>query len=236
MSLQFQQITTLIDDNCDTTSISYPTAKKAVDVNLAIDKLLSILLQASGKWQFDDANHTKDPILTTDLVESQRDYHFTVDEQSNYLLDIFRVMVANSSGIFYDLKPVDQQSRGLQSMGFVDGQDIEGKPSKYDKTSNGIFLDPIPDYSYTDGLKIFISRQASYFISTDTTKVFGACGLFHEYLALRPSYFYAYRKGLPQKNDLLREMEKMEKDIDEYFGQRSKDEKQVVRPRITSFK
>lgn len=237
MSLTFSEITTLIDDNVDTTSTSYTTVKKTIDCNLAIDKFFAIALQASGKWQFDDSNHTKDPIVTTDVVSGQRDYHFTVDEQSNLILEFYRVMIVNKDGgIFYDLKPVDQQTRGLQAMGMVDGQNIEGKPSKYDKTANGIFLDPIPDYNATDGLKFFISREAHYFLSSDTTAKFGACGLFHEYLALRPSYFYAYRKGLPQKLDLLNEMNKMEADIEEYYGGRSKDEKAVIRPRITTFR
>ena len=236
MSLTYSEITALIDDNVDTDNTKYPLTKKVVDVNLAVDKFFAIALQASGKWQFDDSNHTKDPIITTDLISGQRDYHFTVDEQSNLILDIYRVMVANEAGIFYDLKTADQQTRGYKSLGFVDGQNITGKPYKYDKTANGVFLDPIPDYNATDGLKMFISREASYFVSGDTTKVFGACGLFHEYLALRPSYYFAYRKGLKNKLDLLNEMNKMEADIDEYYGQRSKDEKPVIKNRITNFK
>jgi len=224
MSLTFSEIITLIDDNVDTDSVKYPTAKKTVDINSAINKFFAIALQESGKWQFDDSNHTKDPIVTTNLVSGQRDYHFTVDEQSNFILEFFRVMVADSSGVFYDLEAVDQQSKDYKSLGFVDGQNLTGNPNKYDKTGNGIFLDPIPSYSYTNGLKFFISREASYFTASDTTKKFGACGLFHEYLALRPSYYYAYRKGLAQKLDLLNEMNKMEADIAEYYNKRSKDE------------
>jgi len=234
MSLTYSQITTLINDNVDTTDTSYPLVKKVADVNLAIDKFFAIALQECGQWQFDDSNHTKDPIITTNLVSGQRDYHFTVDEQSNLILEIQRVMVADENGIFYDLEPVDQQTRGYKAIGFVDGQDTEGKPNKYDKTGSGIFLDPIPDYSYTNGLKFFISRQAHYFASDDTTATFGACGLFHEYLALRPSYFYANRKGLKNKLDLLNEMNKMELDISEYYNKRSKDEPTKIIPKWRS--
>jgi len=222
--LNLQQIFDVIDDNCDSTSTSYTVVKKTRDINLAVDKFLAMAIQDSGTWQIDDTAHTKDPIILTNLVSGQRDYHFTVDEQSNFILDIYRVMIANSEGVFYDLETVDQQSKDYKSLGFVDGQDIEGKPNKYDKTGNGVFLDPIPDYNYTNGLKMFINREAYQFLTTDTTKVPGFCPLFHEYFALRPSYQYAYRKGLKNTAELRNEMLLMERDISEYFNKRSKDE------------
>jgi len=232
--LTIQQIFDIIDDNCDSTSTSYTTAKKVRDVNLAVDKFLGLAIQADGKWQVDDSAHTKDPILTTNLVASQRDYHFTVDEQSNYILDIFRVMVADENGRFYDLETADQQSKGYKSLGFVDGQNLTGKPTKYDKTGNGIFLDVIPSYSYTNGLKLFINREAYQFKTTDTALVPGFCPLFHEYFAIRPSYQFAYRKGLKNTADLRLEMLLMEDQITEYYSKRSKDEPTQIIPKWRS--
>ena len=242
ISLTFTQITTLIDDNVDTTSTSYPTAKKTVDVNLALDQLLLRAIRATGKWQVDDSNHTKDPIITTNLVEGQRDYHFTVDEQSNLILDIYRVMVADENGIFRDLELVDQQESKVGNLGMVDGQDIEGNPTKYDKTGNGIFLEQIPSYSYTNGLKLFINREADYFASDDTTKKAGLDGRLHEYLAIRPSYYYAMRKGLKVSNYLAGELLKYEGDedrgitglIESIYSKRSKDEPTKIIPKYRS--
>lgn len=225
-----------IDRNCGTTNIQYPLVDKAADANLALDAFFAIAIQASGKWQLDDSNHTKDPIILTDLVDGQRDYHFTVDEQSNLILDFYRVMVADENGRFYDLDLVDQQSKGAETIPMVDGQEVEGKPNKYDKTANGIFLDPVPSYNYTKGLKIFINREASYFVSTDTTKKPGIAGIFHEYLALRPSYQYAHRKGLSNAKALQTELLLMEKKIEEYYGKRAKDERPAFKGRITSFR
>jgi hypothetical protein len=236
MSLQFYSSTNkdgivdLIYANTGLNTTSYPLAEVTRDVNIALDKALSIILQADGKWQFDDSNHTDYPIITTNLVDGQRDYSFTTDEQGNLILDIYRVMVKDQDGKFYDIQPVDQQTRGTDSLGFVDGQNEEGEPTKYDKTANGIFLDKIPSYNSTGGLKIFINRETTYFTASDTTKKPGFAGIFHEYLALRPSYQVAYRKGLQNVQLLREEMLLMEQKIKEYYGQRAKDEKVRIAP------
>ena len=165
-----------------------------MDINIAIDKVLSMIFSVGGTWQFDDANHTDYPIITTDLVSGQRDYTFTMDQSSNLILEIYRVEIADSDGNFFDIFPVDVASRQAPTS-FTDGQNLEGQPYCYDKLGNGIFLDPIPDYSYSAGLRMYINREASYFIATDTTKKAGFAGIFHEYLSLRPSYQFAYRNG-----------------------------------------
>jgi hypothetical protein len=224
----------------DTTK--YPLAEVVSDVNLAVDRLLALAIRASGKWQYDDTNHTDYPIITTNLVSGQRDYSFTTDEGGNLILDIYRVMVADSSGVFYDLELVDQQTKDYKTIGMVDGQDIEGTPSKYDKTANGIFLDAIPNYSVTGGIKIFINREASYFTDSDTTKKPGFDGRLHEYLAVRPTAYYAQRKRLDNANFWANELLKYEGDedkgitglIESIYSKRSKDEPTKIIPKYRS--
>lgn len=230
----------LIYSNTGADTNKYSLMEVVRDVNLAIDKFLAIAIPASGKWQIDDSNQSDYPILTTNLVSGQRDYSFTVDGAGNLILDIYRVMVANSDGIFYDLKPVDQQTKGFGPGGMVDGQNRQGNPTMYDKTANGIFLDLIPDYNYSGGLKIFVNREATHFtIPTvniaDITKP-GFAGLFHEYFALRPSYQFAYRKGLKNTSNLREEMLLMEQKIEEYYGQRNKDERPIMSGKKFNFR
>jgi len=209
------------------------------DVNLAVDEILGFMFPRGGAWQLDDSNHTDYPVITTNLVSGQRDYSFTTDEQGNVILDIYRVMVADSSGVFHDLTAKDQQlatNNNSNTDGFVDGRDTTGSPNAYDKTANGIFLDPIPNYSYTNGLKVFINREASYFTPTDTTKKLGFAHLYHEYLALRPSYQYAYRNNLTNAQRLENEMIKMRQAIIEYYGTREKDVKKRFIPNVENCK
>lgn len=234
MSLKFSDsankagIIELIDANCNTDSTQYPTADKTRDINLALDRVLALIFEVGGTWQFDDSNHTDYPILTTNLVSGQRDYSFTADQNSNLILEIYKVMIADPNGVYQEVYPVDVESSRAPTS-FDDGLNIGGIPFTYDKMANGIFLDPIPNYNYTGGLKIYVSREGSYFAASDTTKKAGFAGLFHEYLALRPSYQYAFRKGLPVAAAFKRDMLEMEEAIKEYYRSREKDSPRFIR-------
>lgn len=230
MSLNFTQTTELIDRNCKSNSSSYPLSEKTADINLALDKVIATIFKVGGRWQYDDSNHTDYPIITTTLTSGTRDYPFVTDEQGNLILDIYKVMIkVSSTGDYVEIDPVDQQSDS-DTQSFYANDTVTGVPSRYDKTANGIFFDVIPNYTATDGIKIFINREGSYFTTSDTTKKAGFAGLFHEYLALRPSYQYASRNGLPNKNDLKNEMLEMETDIKKHYRDRSKDERPIITP------
>lgn len=227
--MTFSQIVSEIDKNCKSSSVSYPLADKVVDINLALGDAFTLAFQAGGTWQFDDSNHTDYPIITTPLVTSQRDYPFTTDEQGNLVLDIYKVMVRiSATGQFQEVYPVDVQSDS-DTESFYDGQNLTGIPYRYDKTANGIFLDPIPNYNSTDGLKIYINREGSFFTVSDTTKKPGIDALCHEYLALKPSYKYARNNGLPSVARLEKDMMLMEKRIVERYAKRERDTVSVLR-------
>lgn len=204
------------------------------DSNLAWDDYLAIALPASGTWQYDDSSHTKYPVIYADLVDGQRDYTFTTDEQGNLILDIYKVMVLSSAtATTYDeVRYLDQQ----QTDAFESGDDIaresaiEGVPDGYDRTANGIFLDPTPSYNATNGLKVFINREANYFTTSDKTKKPGCPGLHHAYFYLRPALDYARRNNLANERQLKERVLELEQSIEEYFSRRSKDERIVFSP------
>lgn len=204
----------------------------AAAVNIAYDDFMRIAIKSSGTWQFDDSNQTDYPIITTNLVSGQRDYAFTTDGTSNLILDIYRVFVADSSGVFSEIYPVDVQSE-VDTIAFADGRNASGTPTRYDKTANSIFLDLIPNYNYSNGLKLYINREPSYFTSADTTKKPGVPGILQKYFYLKPAAEYARRNNLANKNDLANEVLKMEGDelrnipgtIATYFASRNRDER-----------
>lgn len=219
--LTASQIYSKIDRALGTTSTSYPLADKSVDVNLAQNEVLYLALK-NGGWNVDDFNHTDDPFITQNIVSGQRNYYFTKDEDSNYIVGIRRVMAKDSGGIFQDLTPVDQQTPG-DTITLVDGQNSSGTPTKYDKTGNGIFLDLVPNYNSTGGLKIFIDREMTYFASGDTTKVSGIDPLCHDYLYLKPAYEYARDKGLQVADRLFRDLQIAQAKVEKRYGSREQD-------------
>jgi hypothetical protein len=213
-------------------------------VNLAWDHYVYLAIKSSGTWQWDDSNHTDHPIIKTNLVDGQREYSFTTDEGSNLILDIERVFIIPSASAteFQEIYPVDAQSDAVSS-GITSETTSEGVPYSYDKTGNVLFLDPIPSYNKTSGLKVYINREASYFTTADTTKKPGCPGIHHRYFALRAAYDYARRKNLAVAGSLRNEIQSFEGDeengvvgsIERYFARRSRDERKILTPKRELF-
>lgn len=207
------------------------------DVNLAMDDYLSIALPASGTWQFDDSNHTDYPIITTNITANQRDYAFTADENGNLILDIYQVLILPSATetIYEEISPIDELQ---DNSDILNANTTVGSPRQYGKLANGIFLDPKPDYNATNGLKVVINREASYFTSSDTTKKPGVPGLHHRYFAIKPALDFARRNNHSSYNRLREEVIGFEGDpengvvgsIEKYFAKRARDERDVLIP------
>lgn len=200
------------------------------DVNVALDYFVEMAIRSSGTWQWDDSNQTDYPTISTSLVANQRDYSFTTDGSGNIILDIYRVFILPSatSGTYKEIFPVDVQTE-RNTEGFTNGLNTTGSPIVYDKTGNAIFLDPIPGYSASMGIKVYINREASYFAYTDTTKKAGIPGIFHEYLYLKSAQDYARRNTLTNQNKIEEQVVRMEEKIVSYFSLRPKDERPRMR-------
>lgn len=210
------------------------------DINMAHDELLDIGFKCGGTWQLDDTNLDDDyPFIFMDLTSGQRDYTFITDETGNLILNIHRVMVAQPSGEFKEIYPVDVQTRNNNNMNtdsLINGLNQGGIPTRYDKTGNGILLDYVPNYTVEDGLKVFIDREGSYFVYTDTNKKPGVPGLLHNWYVLKPAMEHARRKGLSCHDRLALEVLKMEARIKETFGKREKDIRRGMRANVESNK
>ena len=209
----------------NTTTSSYTTAQKTVDINNTLNWYFILANSATGNWKpVDDTNQTDYPIVYGDVVSGQQDYSFTVDENGNQILDIYKVRMKDSAGVWFTLEQINQSE-------ITDSQldtTVSGTPSQYYLNSNGIFLVQKPNYSSTDGLEIWVNRTGSYFLTSDTTKKAGIPWVHHEYLALRPAYLYCLQKGLSQKTDLKNDVEKMELAIKKYHKDKNRDYQEVI--------
>jgi hypothetical protein len=214
------------------TRISGNTTQLAIwtgRVNRALDRALAIIFEADGRNQFDDSNHTDHPIVYFDLVDGQRDYTFTQDEQSNLILGIHKIAILSSATDteYKEIRPVDQQNTG-EGYDLVANNTTEGVPYQYDKTGSGIFLDPIPSYNATNGLKVYIDREASYFATSDTTKTPGIDGRLHEYLALKPALDYALSNNLANAAGIQLRVVALEEEMKVIYGNKFQDEQQNI--------
>lgn len=63
---------TYFEVNADATT--YPIADLTRNANAALDNVVTLILGADQRWQFDSTNSTDLPIGTTDIVSGQQDY------------------------------------------------------------------------------------------------------------------------------------------------------------------
>lgn len=206
------------------------------DCNIALDDFTDIAIKASGSYQNDDVNHTDHPIIYTNIVSGKQDYTFTVDENDNRILDLYRVFVLRSadSTSYEEIYPIDQQSE-YTKLATEDPLNV-GSPCKYDKTGQTLFLDPKPNYSVANGIKMMIAREMSYFTHNDTSKVAGIPGLFHAYLYLKPALNHARRNNLDNERKTKEAVMEMEDKITKHFAWRARDERKQLTMKPINFR
>lgn len=215
-----------IDFLVNTDATKFPIEDKTRIINRWYERIVGRILEADGRWQWDDTNYTDLPIATTNLVANQQDYSFAVAH-----LRITRMEVMDTSGKWCWLQPIDQNDARRRSLTEFGNQ--LGVPCWYDKLSNSTFLYPRPNYSKNAGLKAYFQRTADLFTTTDTTKEPGFASIFHRILALGPALEYATANGLDgNKVKVLRdEVAQIEADIKEFYSKKSKDEQLSLQTR-----
>ena len=209
-------------------SAQWPTSKIVNSVNNYLDRVTGYAIGADRRFQWDDSNHTKLPIGTTNLVSNQAEYSFLTDEQGNSILTLTRIDILDSDGNYRQLKAIDEVEIPVALDEF---ESTAGKPIYYDKIADNIIkLYPKPATSVTAGLKFYFQRTGSYFAAIDTTKSPGVAPLLHRGFVIAAAYDCAITLGLANFNMLAGEMAREEKAMQDYFAIRNQDEVRRVSP------
>jgi len=157
-------------------------------INRRLEKYLGMLGAGSRLSTIDDTNFTDQPFSTFDIVDGQHSYEFKEDEDGNSISDITAVLIKTKSGgqfVKMDKLTLDDEDAEL-IMGGDTGK--SGVPTGFIERNNTIFFDITPNFSLTDGGKLFYKRSPSYFVYTDTTKEPGIPFQFHEMVAIGAIY------------------------------------------------
>lgn len=209
-------------------SSTFPTVDITRSANRWLDKALTVIFEADGRWQHDDTNATGENIYTDDLVSGTQAYSVLAEH-----LRITRVEVLDSDGNSIRLQPIDQND---VEQTLTDFQNTDGQPQFYDLVGNYIKLYPAPNYASTDGLKFWFQTEPSYFTPSDTTKAPGFASPFHRYISLGCAYDYALKNNLETRNRFKEELTEMEEAIQYFYNRRAGDENIKMKVRQTNFK
>lgn len=189
-----------------------------IAINAAYRRVVSLILQADGRWQWDDANNTDLPIATATLTASQQDYALSTAH-----LKILRVEVKGNGGThFMKLDPIDTADGN-----YIIDNTTTGTPQYYDFVGNSILLYPIPSYTQATSLKVHFQRGPDEFTSgqvTTGTKNPGFNSLYHDLIPLWVAHEYCIENGLPSASGFMQEISYKEKQLVDDYSRRNKDD------------
>jgi hypothetical protein len=209
-------------------STQYSTTKITVSANKALDKMTGYAIGADKTFRFDDTNHTKLPIGTTNLVADQKEYSFLTDEQGNRILTLTRIEVKDSQGNWTKLTPIDQTEVPIALDEF---ESTTGTPQYYDKISDNVIrLYPAASTSVTSGLKFYFQRSPHKFETTDTTAESGFTPELDDYIVTYAALEGAVALGLPNLTGIKLLYDEEKERMVQYFTRRNEDEQP---PRMT---
>jgi len=201
----------------------WPTSRIVNSANNYFDTVTGYAIGNDRNFQFDDTNHSKLPIGTTNLVSGQSDYSFLTDEQGNAILGLTRIDILDADGKYRELKLIDQTNIAVALDAY---KSTAGKPLEYDKIADNIIrLYPEPAVGVTAGLKFYFQRTGSYFVAADTTKNPGVAPLLHRGFVIAAAYDGALTLGLENTGILSVEMQREEAKMKLYFAARNQDVK-----------
>lgn len=223
--MQISDIVARIYRNTKTNASSYPAADMLIDINTALNHVVSKINQCDDRWQWDDTNQTDLPIATTATVSGQKDYSLSTSH-----LTIDRVEIMDTAGNWTELNPIDQHDVKREAL--AQYLKTPGLPIEYDKIGSSIFLYPTPNYSQAASIKIYFTRGPAEFTSAEVStgnKQPGFNTLFHDLIPLWVSYDYATINGLNSANGFFNAIQRKEQEMVDFYGLRSRDE----RPRFS---
>lgn len=221
-----QDIVSMAEKLVKANSVSFPIADKTLYANQAIKIILTWIHQAYGGWQYDDANYSTFPEATTSLNINQVDYSLP-DE--NIKVEGVSVKLT-ATGEWYPLMPITLEQ--IQDAGTSESEfySTDSSPRYYRLLAKSIKIYPAPNFTLLNALKVYESREASLFITTDTTKTPGFDAQYHEAVSTYMAFQYAKINQLANKNDLEKDWLLFEQRIKKDYSQRFAE---MFPPRIT---
>lgn len=203
-------------------------------INNALDQITVLILDSDNRWQYDDSNHTDQPIGKTNLSNGVATYSFDPTHIKVLGADVL------VNGKYQPLEPIDTRDIRQTGQSETEFLSTNGIPQYYDVFGGTINLYPAPDTTQVDatnGLRLRFQRNPSYFSATDTTKAPGIPSIFHPLVAKMAKHEYLSDNSEFQKaNDVLREVEIGKQQLQAFFSKRNVDEVQKITIKRVSYK
>jgi len=227
-------------DLCDADIISIPLAVATRWMNLSLEEIVGLIINADGTWQFDDTNYTDTPRGKGTLVSGQELYTF----DAKYL-QIEAIDILDLNNYYIRIDPLDHKELGGISPDEFFGLEAGGTPklgapTHYDKITDDSFrLYPAPSATYctlTNGLRVWFKRTAHLFAVTDMDAIPGFVSPYHVLLAYMSAIPYCMKYHKDRVALYEKKVMELKAELINHYAQREKDTVKKITFKQRSFR
>ena len=243
----YSQLQSFFYERTKTNSTSMPAATLNLYMQTAENDVISKIMQADGRFQYDDSNYSDTPIATANLVSGQQDYSMSTSQ-----IRVLGVSVLGNTNIWRKLIPFDPDDITDIFGPLVDRAQFlatPGLPLYYDVQGQSIYLYPAPDngisVTLTAGLKFYFQRTPLLFDYTTNTftdstgsasSAPGFNPLYHDLIPLKAAYDYCVTNMPSLAPGYFAEIQRKEQSLILDYSKRDKDERQIITPAPIRFR
>ena len=199
-------------------------------INNRYDKVVILILHSDGNIKWDDANQSTNTLYTEqNLVSGTQRYNNAVA-----YLNIRRIDCKDSNGNWKQLEKISQSQ--IKGIAIEEFYKTDGTPVYYMVEGKEIILFPAPNYTSSNGLRIYHQRGKVAFTSASTSISPGFAEPFHRLLPLGASYDYCVANELYSRLAYLdKEIKELEIGLINFYSGRDQDQKVKITLRQENF-
>lgn len=179
-------INSFVNLRTGTTTTEYTAANRLISTNRWLHKITDSIYDSLLDYQHSDLNDTSENIVSKNTVANQE---YVALGLTDKILTIKRIEVDyDGSGTYYKAEPINQAEIGTSIVNQTPINNVFSTTQPYyEHKGQLLYLYPVPTSSVTNGLKLWVQKEASEFTSgevTTGTKEPGFDESFHPMIAL----------------------------------------------------
>lgn len=231
--MTLSDINTVISELTNSDTNDFANSSRVIYLNNWYDLVHASILQSMDEVDFDDSNDTDYPVMTTNLVANQQDYPLKAGT-----LSVKRAEITYDGTNWYKLSPFDVGETDLATNSTSITNNFQTNQPFYDIEANSVFLYPVPTQNVTNGLKMWVNRNVTPFVTADLTggtKTPGFDRNFHMILAKGVAYDYALKQGNENRNQLKQDIAELMAGLRSHYGKKQDDRQMNMRADLPSY-
>lgn len=165
--MTISDINTYVTSRTGADTTAYSAANRLISTNRWYHKVTDMIFDSLLNYSHDDLNVSTEAIVSKNTVSNQEYVALGVSDE---ILSIQRVEVSYDGTNYYKAEPISQRQipTSIVNQDVINNEFSTTKPY-YEHKGQLLYLYPVPTSSVTNGLKLWVQREADEYTSAQVT-------------------------------------------------------------------